>query len=460
MNDNHGVTALAMYPKQPFDFTGRTGTISFDVSNDTFGTHDAWPEVWITDQPVPAPMAHFQPCDTCSLPRNGVGIRLASFLVAGQGAQEPNCPNDANGHWFPDSVVVTRNYIQQEFPMIVNNVRQTTGCVTSSPGPNGPLNHVEIRISQNQVDVWASDAGSTALKHLASIPNLNLSFTKGVVWLEDVHYNASKAFGASGTADGPHTNHTFTWDNLAFDGPSVARDFTLDVHDAQSACCGGLLNLGFNSSPSSPAKLTTDPATAAQIAAASAALLVFTFSYDPITTFNYTVNGRAFSAPSPFTPQTASSKSLALPIPLTALVPGPQQITIAGDTGMIVSNVDVILVGAGGGGGTTAPPPPPPDAGPPPPADGGVALAPSPAGLAGTAKATVNVTWTAVSGATGYVIRRGTSATGAFTTVGTPTQPSFSDTTVAFATTYLYTVATVNAAGEGAESNPISVPVP
>jgi hypothetical protein len=39
------VTVLAMYPKQPFDFAGRTGTIGFDISNDTHGTHAAWPEL-------------------------------------------------------------------------------------------------------------------------------------------------------------------------------------------------------------------------------------------------------------------------------------------------------------------------------------------------------------------------------------------------------------------------------
>ena len=48
-----------MYPKQPFDFAGRTGTIGFDVSNDTHGTHAAWPEVWMSYKPVPAPFNHF-----------------------------------------------------------------------------------------------------------------------------------------------------------------------------------------------------------------------------------------------------------------------------------------------------------------------------------------------------------------------------------------------------------------
>ncbi|WP_410959388.1 hypothetical protein, partial [Salmonella sp. SAL4433] len=57
-NDNNSgeldagtVTSLTMYPKQPFDFAGRTGTVSFDISNDTAGTHAAWPEFWMTNLP-------------------------------------------------------------------------------------------------------------------------------------------------------------------------------------------------------------------------------------------------------------------------------------------------------------------------------------------------------------------------------------------------------------------------
>src|SRR6185436_4657541 len=75
-NDGHDVTMFAMYAKQPFDFTGRTGTVSFDVSNDTTGGHGAWPEFWMTDLPVPVPTTHLVPCDFCSVPRNGFGIRL------------------------------------------------------------------------------------------------------------------------------------------------------------------------------------------------------------------------------------------------------------------------------------------------------------------------------------------------------------------------------------------------
>ena len=47
-DDNGTVTSLAMYPKQPFDFAGRTGDIVFDVSDNSGGMHDAWPELWVS----------------------------------------------------------------------------------------------------------------------------------------------------------------------------------------------------------------------------------------------------------------------------------------------------------------------------------------------------------------------------------------------------------------------------
>ena len=75
----------------------------------------------------------------------------------------------------------------------------------------------------NQVDVYATDAGKTTpLVHIAKITDANLSFTQGLVWLEDVHYNADKSLRTPLQHD-----HTFTWDNVAFDGPRVARDLEL-----------------------------------------------------------------------------------------------------------------------------------------------------------------------------------------------------------------------------------------
>src|SRR4029077_12530049 len=103
-------------------------------------------------------------------------------------------------------------------------------CVTEDPaGPNGGFNHVELRISQSQIDVYATDAGTTTpLKHIASITGANLTFTKGVVWIDDSHYNADKGAPARPS----QRVHTFAWDNVAFDGPLLARDLSFDVLDA------------------------------------------------------------------------------------------------------------------------------------------------------------------------------------------------------------------------------------
>jgi hypothetical protein len=150
------VTVLAMYPKQPFDFAGRTGTVSFDVSNDTQGTHGAWPEFWLTDKPIPTPSTHFDNVGG-KIPVDGFGIRFAAAVTPGQGAQlGPNCPNDNKGRWTVDSAIAIRNSVTDDTAGYGTRSKMTvttTGCVTKSSGPNGGLNHVELRISQNQIDV-------------------------------------------------------------------------------------------------------------------------------------------------------------------------------------------------------------------------------------------------------------------------------------------------------------------
>jgi hypothetical protein len=82
VHDAGDVTVLAMYPKQPFDWAGRTGTVSFDVSNDSHGNHAAWPEFWISDLPIPTPFT-FQGA-WISNPQHGLGIRFAGNVGPGQ----------------------------------------------------------------------------------------------------------------------------------------------------------------------------------------------------------------------------------------------------------------------------------------------------------------------------------------------------------------------------------------
>jgi hypothetical protein len=349
-NDNGSVTAISLYPKQPFDFAGRTGTVSFDVANDTSGMHGAWPEFWLTDQPVPVPFIHgSEPCDFCSLPRNGFGLRF--------GAGDGSCP----GGWRTDSVVVVRNYVFEEHGIFWGgggggvNI-QENGCVRMSTGPNGSLNHVELRISQNRIEVWASDAGSTTLKLINTVTNANLPVTRGLIWIGDSHYNANKSGGRD------DSTHTYTWDNVAFDGPATYRDLSFDVLDRMQPIGTGVNGhtryaLGWDSTPTSPAQVQTLPMTAENISAASSAMLMFNYGvFNQISTFNYNINGQQFSVPSPVWSLAKGMRSVALNVPLSALQAGPQTVRISGNNPMVVANVNIVLVAAAPVPGTAPPP--------------------------------------------------------------------------------------------------------
>jgi cellulose 1,4-beta-cellobiosidase len=68
----------------------------------------------------------------------------------------------------------------------------------------------------------------------------------------------------------------------------------------------------------------------------------------------------------------------------------------------------------------------------------------------------INLSWTAVTGATSYNVQRSTTTGGPYTSIGTPTTASFSDTTGAGATTYYYVVSAVNGSGSSANSTQVS----
>ncbi len=92
---------------------------------------------------------------------------------------------------------------------------------------------------------------------------------------------------------------------------------------------------------------------------------------------------------------------------------------------------------------------------------GGIAnAAPTPpANLALTAPAPpgqVGLTWNAAAGATSYSVKRATAANGTFSTVGSPTATSFTDTTTAAGTRYFYLVTASDGTGESPVSLTIS----
>ena len=105
---------------------------------------------------------------------------------------------------------------------------------TITKGSSSAMNHIEVDVTQTRIEVWGTDAGAS-LKHLAGA-DLNLTFTQGLVWLNDVHYNARKAIEPCEC--GTQFDHSFAWDNLGFDGPKTYRDWGYDVPYANSATAG------------------------------------------------------------------------------------------------------------------------------------------------------------------------------------------------------------------------------
>ena len=359
-NDQQGVTSLAMYPKQPFDIAGRTGTIAFDVSDDSHGSHAAWPEIWYTDQPVPTPFNHFT--TLLSVPRNGFGVRFDGYCPGNQPGCSvrylcPDEPADAAVITVGSAVVVNNYVINESFSDVAPGTLSVkpVSCVSSSSGP-GNMNHFELRVSQNEIDVYGTDAGKSGpLKEIAIITNAPLSLTRGLVWLEDVHYNGNKDGDDQGT-------HTFTWDNVAFDGPVLGRDLAFDVPDNQipvGVGYPGLINLGWPVGPNDSPVLSLNVPGVYNISQASGALLTFnSWTINPVN-FSYQINNGAWNdVPWPFGScgtRYCDTKAVAIQVQLADVQPGTNKIQIKTSDQAAIANVDLVLQGAGGTCSPTCP---------------------------------------------------------------------------------------------------------
>ena len=327
VNDGGGVANLDMYPKQPFDFSGRTGTVTFDVSADSDGTHGAWPEFLITDKPTPGARVSISG-GTPAAAANEIGFSL------------DGCTAGPGGSTGVGALFVTKNGVYSE-PGFA-----PSGCVTK--GSSMSMNHFEVRLNQNHLEVWGTDAGGTALKQLAVADNLGLTFTKGLVWLNDVHYNARKA--VEPCECGNQWNHTFVWDNLGFDGPKTYRDLAFDVPDANVA--GALTwrgdatrRVGFQIG-TGPVALTV-PDVRREQPPTGALVVLNTYSFAQ-TIPSVSVNGNPYiTTPWPAGLSSFAWYTLAIPVPLDQLHDGNNTLEFTSSDGSTtIANISLILVAA------------------------------------------------------------------------------------------------------------------
>lgn len=339
------VSALDAYPKQPFNFANRTGTVVFDVTADSAGSHAAWPEFWITDEPIPGMVRCITTCPNTTHGENSIGFSLA-------GGQANSTDTGV------DIISITKGGVYQDIPMTTYNTIKK-GCLAnhSYQCPKTQMNHIEVRVSTTRIDIYGTDGGSTTLKHMAGadIPG-GLSFSQGLVWINDVHYNARKQNEPNAT--GTQYDHSFGWDNLGFDGPKTYRDLGYDVPMSMSS--SGLnghgeqmVNIGY---PINNGSITWPLPNVTWSQTPTKAKIVFNvYSFDDPNTISVSLNGHtAVSKVVNGHPVGVNGNgpsnafnvwTMAIDLPASDVVQGTNTLKMTATSGStIVGNVSMILV--------------------------------------------------------------------------------------------------------------------
>ncbi len=201
-SQNYGSNAYRI--RQPFDFAGRTGTITFDAdlaTNFLLG----YLSVAITEDPSPTPAWDIN--GRGPNPRNGVMVVLVS--------------NDAQIH-------DVRDYAATLMP----------GQATGMTGQRGHLARVQLRLSQQQLEVLTSDPSpdginfSPLISRRTVVFNTPLDFTRGYISLLGQNHATWKyAITYAGTPR-PIRSWNVFWDNIGFDGPALTSTREYEIPDA------------------------------------------------------------------------------------------------------------------------------------------------------------------------------------------------------------------------------------
>jgi hypothetical protein len=236
---NYGVNSYRI--RQPFDFAGRTGRITFDVDAVMASGLGAWASVEIIEDPTPTPS--FLDHEHGPQPRNGIEIQFNNdkCLIGGKSAISVG------------KVDVFNNYVAAPAKLVYPPNPQTPDCVATR---KGDLNHFEIQLSQTELTVLASDASPDGGKtfpnlHKIAAATINLPFTRGYVHIT-AHNHATVKWML-----GPAW--VYHWDNVGFDGPIVSNWREYEIRDSLTPREGNV-NTGYiirESTPQKPGGLHT-----------------------------------------------------------------------------------------------------------------------------------------------------------------------------------------------------------
>jgi len=242
--DSASQSIMAWYPRQPFNFANTTtsnpGDIEVNVTADSAGSHSAWPDITIANTPTPAPF----------------DSSVADGANYNQYSEGADLFTGAGGTCVSAQIFETNNYVESVPAQTSSNDTTPGHCAIGSTGP-GNLNHVELVVTPTSMQVYASSAGTTSPMYLITSATFNtpLPNDQGLVWEEDEHYNANKYSATNCSTGGENGNtppgatsdlgegnlatggvylecqgdHTFGWNDFAFNGPVEPRDLGFDV---------------------------------------------------------------------------------------------------------------------------------------------------------------------------------------------------------------------------------------
>ncbi len=357
--------------RQPFDFTGRTGTIVFDVDakrNDGWDGHGWWLEVWITEDPAPIPY-HGAP-GVGSYPRNGVGFQIAP-----------------NGDAFSDitSNSLAKYAISKNYEMNTEELFEDLGAQrVTIKVRDKVMNRFKVMISTDTLEIYGSNAGSTEQHLMGKLTGMDLNFSTGYVHFQHVHYNAAKtpncdcgdgsgadcklqACWANPPAGGPEgccaahpdgifasDSQTYRWDNIGFDGPKYPALRAYDVPMPQTDTTfteEGILfksmNTGWSLGKGGASETVKVQVQNVDLANALRATLNMSYQTWPGVVLQYRFNGKAwhdFKTPL-MDDGNVLLRAFTVDAPLGELVAGTNTIELRdNDSGNALGNIDLSVL--------------------------------------------------------------------------------------------------------------------
>lgn len=190
--------------RQPFDFANRTGRIVFDVDAVSQSQQATFIEIDVTEDPVPAPtFQEYGNFEAGPVPRTGLMMKW-----------NYSCALNGNAITLGE-VMVYSNY-QGSF-ITPSFTVSGTDCPKTRVGS---LNHFEIQVSQQRLEVYGADYSTDNGQSFPNFKkiysaNLNLPFSRGYVHVDARNHASDKyGFGPDGV---------YHWDNIGFDGPVISN---------------------------------------------------------------------------------------------------------------------------------------------------------------------------------------------------------------------------------------------